>query len=235
MGRFFCPARPIPQALNTQAKPYSEGVKPIAPHAAKLLDAIWMISMGLFLGLTGAMVLSVILTFRGSRKIDASPGIEPFNDPRFAEYANEAVAGYIGQDLFMVGGTVALVLLGLAVLAHSLRTRIIWRLMRMTWRRDHIPIIGSRRASGLRSAGLFLCIACMFICTQTTRDMNRDWPSLYDTKTSEARLSERRKSFDRDHRINEDFAKWAWIGGFIALAISPWCRRVADTPHEEKK
>lgn len=183
--------------------------------------------MGLFLGLTGGMVLSVIITFRGARAIDASPGVEPFSDPQFAEYHNDAVAGYIGQDLFMVGGTVALVLLGVAVA--TLITN--WALRKL----NKQMATGARLASVARSLLLVFCLLCMIIAASITVDMNNEWPALYDQHASDKQLVHRRDTFDYAHKRSEKFASYAWLSGFLALTLSPWCRRIADAPVKEPK
>jgi len=189
-------------------------------HLAKALDAIWYISMGLFLGLTGGLVLSVILTFRGAREIDATPGVEPFSDPRFAEYHNDAVAGYIGQALFAVGGTAAIILLMIAVIArigYSERARRVAR-------------VGSRRASVIRFVALVICFASFAYGGTIADKMNSDWPDIYDPETSEAELVTRREAFEENHQASERVIRISWLSGFLALAISPWCRRIADVP-----
>ena len=189
-------------------------------HLAKLLDSIWYLSMGLFLGLTGGLVLSVILTFRGAREIDASPGVEPFNAPQFAEYSNEAVAGYIGQNLFMVGGTVALVLLGVAFLTHLLKQIFPKRLY----------AAGNRSCIAIQSIALCVCVLLMIWSAMITITMNDSWPKLYDTSAPEIDVAKERYFFDRLHQQSERAASAAWACGLIALLLTPWCRRPADTP-----
>jgi hypothetical protein len=196
-------------------------------HLAKALDAIWYLSMGLFLGLTGGLVLSVILTFRGARELDASPGVEPYRDPKFAEYHNDVVAGYIGQDLFMVGGTVALVLLGIAALSR------LGHFLVLVKRPGQIA--GSSGFSLLRGIALFACITLMLGTASITRSMNAAWPDLYDTAADQNHLRELRKSFAASHQISESISRYAWLCGFAALAISPWCRRIADLPDKESE
>lgn len=191
-------------------------------HLAKLLDAIWYLSMGLFLGLTGGMVLSVILTFRGAREIDAAPGVEPFNDPMFAEYHNEAVAGYIGQDLFMVGGTVALVLLGIAFMTRIIHLLILRKAI----------CTGSNKFQWIQIVALVICLLMMSISASNTVYMNKFWPMLYDTDATINVLKDRRIIFENLHVRSERFTRNAWLLGLLALSISPWCRRVADEPSE---
>lgn len=192
---------------------------------ARALDALWLVAMGLFLGLTGGMVLSVILTFRGAREIDASPGVEPFNDPRFAAYANDAVAGYIGQDLFMVGGVVALGLLGLAVLS-----RLLHGLLLKVGKRQRTT--GSPGLSTVRGALLCLCLGLILLAGQVMVQINADWPGLYDLGADQPTRKVRRAMFERAHQNSERLVGTAWVCGLLALAITPWCQRVADAPKE---
>lgn len=189
-------------------------------HLAKLLDAIWYLSMGLFLGLTGGLVLSVIVTFRGARKIDATPRVEPYSDPMFAQYHNDAVAGYIGQDLFMVGGTIAIYLLVAAAVS-----RLIPFFLRQETSR-----VGSKACKWVQGLALVACLVLITSAAANVVYMNKYWPTLYDPeKTSEA-LSEHREVFENLHAGSERLTSSAWLCGFIALAISPWCRRIADSP-----
>jgi len=195
-------------------------------HLCKLLDAIWTISMGLFLGLTAGLVLAVILTFRGTRLIDASPGVEPYDNPVFAGHHNDAVAGYIGQSLFMVGGSVALVLLGIALIARIAT----WCLAKFTQQQ----VTGVHVLSIARSLLLGFCVVCMIITASVAIDMNDQWPGLYDTAASDKQLIQRRDIFDHAHQYSEKMASYAWFSGLIAFAVSPWCRRLADEPTECK-
>lgn len=191
---------------------------------AKLFDTIWTLSMGLFLGLTAGLVLAVILAFKGTRALHAKPQVGPYDDPRFAAHYSDAVAGYIGQDLFMIGGTVALVLLGTALLA--------WiggGLVLMT-RLDSAR--GSKRVSQLRSLALVFVVLCMIKSASLTRDMNKAWPGLYDASASEAQITTRRTDFEAMHKRSEEIVGAAWLAGLLSLAISPWCQRLADTPAE---
>lgn len=178
--------------------------------------------MGLFLGLTGGLVLSVILTFRGARAIDATPGAEPFSDPMFAEYHNDAVAGYIGQDLFMVGGSVALVLLGIAFM-----TRIIHFL---TLRK--VKCAGKNYYQWIQLVAIVCCVLIMSSSASNTVYMNKFWPMLYDTQATIEALNDRRSIFENLHAGSERMTTTAWLCGLVALVISPWCRRVADEPSE---
>lgn len=191
-------------------------------HLAKLLEAIWYVCMGLYLGLTGGLVLSVILTFRGAREIDASPGVKPFSDPKFAEYHNDAVAGYIGQDLFMVGGKVALVLLGIAVLARVSHC-IVSRLGRLT-------LLGSKLCSGFRDTALIGAVIFMAMGAYITMMMNDMWPELYDVNDVTMAETYTRPIFEQLHQLSERWVGIAWLCSLLALSLSPWCRRVADTP-----
>ena len=190
-------------------------------HLAKLLDAVWYVSMGLFLGLTGGLVLSVILTFRGAREIDATPGVEPYNDPKFVEYHNDAVAGYIGQDLFGNGIAIGLVLLALAAVSR-LATWIIAR-------KQPSLCSGSQIAGTVQLVLVLTCLMVMTSGMSITNSMNRLWPKLYDTQAQGSELEERRAYFDNAHQWSSRVVGSAWFCGFVALTLTPWCRRVADT------
>jgi|GEM_PF-2400924 len=191
-------------------------------HLAKLLDAIWYLSMGLFLGLSGGLVLSVILTFRGARVMQVTPGTSPYNDPRFTTHFPEAVAGAIGQDLFWVGGIALLILLGLALLVHVLHGLILMA------RLDSAD--GSKRCSRLRSIALVFSILCMLKGASVTIDMNTAWPGLYDLSATDAQLDQRREQFEKMHKLSEKIVMAAWLGALGALVISPWCRRPDNRP-----
>lgn len=193
-------------------------------HLAKLLDAIWYISMGLFLGLTGGLVIAVILTFKAARMIQATPQAAPYNDARFETHHSDAVAGAIGQDLFMVGGTIALGLLGLALLA-----RLAGGFVLMT-RIDSAQ--GSKKALMLRWVALLFCILCMIKGASLTVDMNAAWPGLYDLSATDTQLTQRRSDFDAMHQLSEKIVGAAWLSALLALALTPWCQRVADAPTE---
>ena len=185
---------------------------------SRALDTVWYVSMGLFLGLTAGLVLAVILTFRGARAIDATPGVEPFSDPRFAEYHNDAVAGYIGQSLFMVGGTAAVVLLGVALVTYEGRNFVLRKQV----------VIENKICRWLQATGLTFCVLLMGLCAVLTYKMNADWPPLYESTASQGEREDRRERFEEMHRHSEKLASTAWLCGLIALAVSPWCRRIAD-------
>lgn len=178
--------------------------------------------MGLFLGVTAATVLAVVETFDSSRKINATSADPPYSDPRFAETANELVAGFIGQNLFLVGGTVAMVLLGIASLsrvAHPL----------LPGYRNALKS-GSRKVSLIRVIALCLCVSLMLIGAVNMKQMRASWPDLYDTAASQAELDQRRADFEQAHKTSERVVGTAWFLGLLSLGLSPWCRRIADTP-----
>lgn len=191
-------------------------------HLSKAADTLWTVCMGLFLGLTAGMVVGVILTFKGARKMQAVPEAAPYSDPRFAAHHSDAVAGAIGQDLFVVGGTIALVLLGLALLARLAGGFVL--LTRIN------SAEGSKKASVLRWVALIFCILCMIKGASITTDMNAAWPGLYDLSATDAQLDQRRIDFDNMHQLSEKVVGAAWLGALLALAITPWCRRPADVP-----
>jgi hypothetical protein len=191
-------------------------------HLSKVFDMLWTVCMGLFLGLTAGMVVAVILTFKGARKMQAVPDALPYSDPRFAAHHSEAVAGAIGQDLFVIGGTIALVLLGLAMLARLAGGFVLWT------RIDSSE--GSKKASALRWLALVFCILCMIKGASLTADMNAAWPGLYELSATDAQLDQRRVDFDDMHQLSERIVGAAWLGALLALAITPWCQRPADVP-----
>lgn len=190
-------------------------------HAAKLLDMLWYASMGLFLGLTGGMVLSVILTFRGSREVDASPGAEPFNDPKFAEYHNDAVAGYIGQDLFMVGGTMAMILFAIAFLARA-ALYVLDCISRGPMKK--------RSMESVQGCCLGCAIVYLFLASLSTIELNKSWPNMYDPNASQSELLMLRSNFHSAHGHSEARMRLAWGFSFVALLVSPWSRRPEKTP-----
>ncbi|MGB0767751.1 MAG: hypothetical protein ACPGYV_08565 [Phycisphaeraceae bacterium] len=191
-------------------------------HFAKLLDALWYASLGLFLGLHAGTILAVVEGFDSSRKIDATPGLAPYSDPRFAETANEIVAGFVAQNIFKNNGSVALVLLGVALLA-----RIAYPLLPGYCRATKI---GSRRLGFLRAASLILCASLMAYGSANMLAMNEAWPTLYEPNQDPGVLEERRAVFDAQHKISERVVGGAWFVGAFALVVSPWCRRLADEP-----
>lgn len=193
-------------------------------HLAKLLDAIWTLSMGLFLGLTGGMVLAVIITFRGAREIDATPGAEPYSDPMFAQYHNDAVAGYIGQYLFGVVGFIAIVMLFIAMICIFGKNVAI--------RFTKTGSAGSVALNVARGLLVVLCFILMFYSGSISESMAKDWPGLYDEQAKVTELNARRDAFDQLHKRSEQITSTAWLAGFLALVISPWCLRIADEPSE---
>lgn len=190
--------------------------------SAKLIETIWHVSMGMYLGLTAGMVMSVILIFKGARGIHARPGSAPYNNERFAEHHSEAVAGYIGQDLFELGGTIALLLLAAALTARL----VAWLLCKFN---PH-HLTGSKRLDRLRGFMLIVCIALMMVGGELSETMNEKWPRLYDTQASDRELDLRRRVFDGFHSASETVVGFAWLIGLASLSLSPWCRRFADTP-----
>ncbi len=203
-----------------QTDQYSGPMKSTVAFTARLFDALWTLFMGLFLGLTLGLVLAVILTFRGAKAVSATPGTFPFSDPRFTAHHSDAVAGYIGQNLFMVGGSVALVFLGLSLVA-----RIGNGLFMMM---KHRSTTGSNKMSQLRWVALLFCTLCMVKAASLTRDMNAAWPGLYDIKATDAQIQSRRDAFENMHKLSEKIVMAAWLGGLGALLVSPWCRHLAD-------
>ncbi|MFN3166883.1 MAG: hypothetical protein ACE37H_07450 [Phycisphaeraceae bacterium] len=202
-------------------------MKPSVAHLARLFEMLWYLFMGLFLGLAGGLVLAVILTFRRTREMQASPGVEPYSDPMFAEHHHDAVAGAIGQDLFMVGGTAAAVLLGLAVVARLANGAAMMV--------QHQGVAGSKSISALRWLALMACVVLMLTVASITLNINTSWPGLYDTSASEPTLADRREAFDNAHNRSERVATAAWLCGLLAFAVSPWCLRPADVSNAEQK
>jgi len=195
------------------------------PNLFRLLDALWTLAMGLFLGLAGGLVFAVILAFRGSRHMQASPGLSPYADSRFANYHADAVAGYIGQKLFMVGGSAALILLTLAVLA---------RLINFGLTAVSREVTGSFRLSIFQLFLLAVCVLSFVSTAVRTVDMNASWPGLYDTQASDTQLAERRSDFELQHKQSEHYMRVAWLAGFVALAVSPWCEQRRSTPRQPR-
>ena len=189
-------------------------------HLAKALDAIWYLSMGLFLGLHAGTILAVVEAFDSSRKIDAVPGLMPYADDSFAQTHNEIVAGFIAQNVFKNNGTVAIVLLGIALLARF-ATPLLFKFSKAN-------TVGSTGLARTRLLAATLCVALMIYGAQNTMQMNRDWPGLYALKGDPATLAERRAEFDAAHKISERVVGSAWFIGAFTLAISPWCRRLRD-------
>lgn len=193
-------------------------------HLAKLFEMLWYASMGLFLGLHAGTILAVVETFDSSRKIDATPGLVPYADPQFAQTHNEIVAGFIAQNMFKNGGVVALVLLGVAVLARVAYTLISgYCNARKT---------GSRTIGSIRACSLILCAGLMVYGAGHMMQMNRDWPGLYETDADPATLEQRRAEFDKAHKTSERVVGAAWFLGALALVSSPWCRRLRDPSPE---
>ncbi|MFK7789474.1 MAG: hypothetical protein AB8C95_08315 [Phycisphaeraceae bacterium] len=188
-------------------------------HLAKLLDMIWYASIGLFLGLHAGTILAVVETFDSSRKIDATPGLMPYADPHFADTHNEIVAGFIAQNVFKNGGVVVLVLLGVALLSRFAYPLLV--------KLSRVNTVGSIRLGRARLLAMMLCAGFMAYGTQNMMQMNQDWPKLYHLKGD---LAERRADFDARHKISERVVGGAWFVGAFALVISPWCRRIADSP-----
>lgn len=187
-------------------------------HLVKLLRSIWTLAMGGFLGLTGGLVVAVILAFKGARELAATPGVAPYTDPRFAAHGSDAVAGFIGQQLFAVGGVAALVLLGVAVLALN-GLGVCKRL----WP----PTSGSKKADGLRLFAVVGAVVFMLSGAAVTLKINDRWPGLYDTSATETEIADRRAAFDQLHKRSERVVTIAWLCGALALGVSPWCREPA--------
>lgn len=191
-------------------------------HLSKLLDATWYICMGLFLGLNAGLVLAVIFTFRGARFMEATPGLSPFDDPRFSAYHSDAVAGHIGQNLFTYGGLIAQSMLWLAAAA--------WFAHSLVVAKHAGAITGIQWASRVRFIALLGCCLLMLWAGILTKTMNNSWTDLYDTTASDTALAERRDAFDALHHRSERVTTSAWLCGLVALSISPWCRRPSEVP-----
>lgn len=191
-------------------------------HLAKLLEMLWYAAMGLFLGLHAGTILGVVEGFDSSRKIDATPGLMPYADDRFAETANEVVAGFIAQNIFKNNGSVALVLIGVALLVRIGHPILMLLTRRVT--------TGSITLSGLRFAAVVISCTLMLVGAKHMLQMNEDWPALYEVDADQAALDQRRAAFDADHKTSERVVGVAWFVGAFALMISPWCRRLADEP-----
>lgn len=191
-------------------------------HLSKLFDMLWYASAGLFLGLNAGTILGVVEAFDSSRKIDATPGLMPYADERFAETANEVVAGFMAQNIFKNNGSVALVLIGIALL-----TRIGYPvLIKLT----RSAATGSLTLSRLRFLAVIISCALMLVGAKNMLQMNEDWPALYEIEAEQAVLDERRAAFDTAHKTSERVVGGAWFVGAFALIVSPWCRRIADEP-----
>lgn len=191
-------------------------------HLAKLLEMLWYTSIGLFLGLHAGTILAVVETFDSSRKIDATPSLMPYADAQFAETHNEVVAGFIAQNIFKNNGSVALILLGIALIALIAYPLLI--------KLSGVAAIGNRVISMLRTGLLLVCVVLMLVGASHMTNMNKKWPSLYELDAPQGQLDKRRAAFDASHRTSESLVGSAWFLAALALVISPWCRRVADTP-----
>lgn len=189
-------------------------------HLVKSCEMLWYTSLGLFLGLQAGTILAVVEAFDSSRKVDASPGLSPYNDPLFVETANEVVAGFMAQNMFKNGGMVVLVLLGIAVLSRFAYPFLVAMAGGVQ--------AGSHKLSGLQLTAIILCAVLMLAGTKQMLDMNRDWPGLYDLQVDQDTRQARRTDFDAAHKTSERFVGIAWFAGAFALVVSPWCQRHAD-------
>ncbi|MEM6507780.1 MAG: hypothetical protein AAF711_20280 [Planctomycetota bacterium] len=189
-------------------------------HLAKLIELIWYVAMGLFLGMSAGTILAVVETFDSSRKVDARPGQPPFANELFSESSNEIVAGYIAQNLFLVGGVVSLCLLGLAVLS-----RVLCPIAARLATSNHI---GSALLSGIRLGLLAVCVVLMLVGGNRLWEMRQSYPMLYEAEAGQAVLEERRSAFETSYDLSRHAVRGAWFTGLITLLISPWCRRLTD-------
>ncbi|MFI4860678.1 MAG: hypothetical protein ACIAXF_08365 [Phycisphaerales bacterium JB063] len=189
-------------------------------HLIKACQALWTLALGGFLGLTGGLIVAIIVIFRGAEQIAASPGVEPYRDPMFSAFQHQAVAGYTGQLLFKVGGIAALVLLALAVVSH-----ITLGLMKRIWP----PTSNRSRVDTLRTLALIMAVVFMLSGTAVTLKINASWPGLYDTSADSDTLTQRRADFDQLHQWSERVVTIAWLCGALALCVSPWCKEPASS------
>jgi hypothetical protein len=191
-------------------------------HLVKLLEMLWITSMGLFLGLHAGTILAVVETFDSSRKVNATPGQTPYADPRFAENANEVVAGFMAQNMFKNAGVVALILLGVAIVSRYVHPFFV-AMAGNVW-------VGNKKLSHVRFLAVTTCTLLMLAGANNMMQMNREWPGLYEVDADQEVLDARRDKFDAAHKTSERLVGTAWFAGALALVISPWCRRIADDP-----
>ncbi|MEM6507781.1 MAG: hypothetical protein AAF711_20285 [Planctomycetota bacterium] len=192
---------------------------PTRDRLGKILEAGWLIGMGLFLGLSAGLVMALASTFHTAQRLEASPGVQPYADERFAQYHDRIVAGLNAQQMFGVIGVAALVLLGIATVA---------LILRYLTSRHASAYVGSRLTSRVRAVALTLCLLAMFVASVMSYGLNQDWYGLYDLNASDTVLIERRSSFDARHGVADKIGGLAWLSGLAAFAVTPWCRKPAE-------
>ncbi|MEM6260306.1 MAG: hypothetical protein AAGI37_18670 [Planctomycetota bacterium] len=189
-------------------------------HLGRLLRGGWGLFMGLYLGMSAALVMGLIVAFTSARTLESAPGIEPFTDPRFAEYHAEITAGYTAQNLFSVVGVAAIAALALAAVALTGAGLIS--------RSQGGRMVGGNGFSLMRGIALGACVVLMIWASGISYGMNQDWPGLYDPSATDNQLAELRKSFEARHQLSEAIAATGWFCGLAAFVLTPWCRRPAD-------
>jgi len=188
---------------------------------ARLNDALWTIALGAFLGLAAGLVLAVIFAFNVAADFNVRPGIDPYQDPVFAQHWNDFVGGAVGQMLFQIGGSVALGLLGLALIAFALQ---------LTLFRKHLRVRAGHKRQWARACLFCVTIVGMGMASYIVIQMDRLWPDLYNPDTTLQAREDSRAEFDHFHKQSERVVSVAWLAGVLALGISPWC--LGDTKEE---
>lgn len=198
---------------------------PAMHHLTRLLDAIWNLAMGLFLGLSAGAVVAVILAFQTTRSetVLAKPRAMPYADPRFELDWPGYVAGAIGNRLFSVVGVLVLILVGVALLAMIGRILIA---IRAESGRHHKP------AWAVRILAMLILTVALALASQNVLAMNDAWPTLYDPVATDAQLLSARHHFESLHQKSERYVGTAWLAGALALLITPWCAHAATKQGE---
>ena len=188
-------------------------------HLQRLVNAVWSLAMGGFLGLSSGLVLAVILAFHTARAVEARPGVAPYDDPMFSQQWADFIGGAIGRGLFHIGGSVGIALLALAGVALALQTVLY----------SKQSAAAPRRIRRLRLAMFAVVVVGMGLATRSVIQMDRLWPGLYDPAVSRETRDQSREQFNAIHNRSEQFVTIAWLAGFAALGMSPWCDEGSST------
>ncbi|WP_372366117.1 hypothetical protein [Candidatus Uabimicrobium sp. HlEnr_7] len=164
------------------------------------LNRLYYGSLGLWLGAIIAEVLSAISIFSMAREYKATPGVEPFNNPLFAEYSNDIVAGFIANKMFNMMHILEIVCFVIVIMAIILT-------FKKGEKIKQVPVM----------LIVFAGLSILFTYLWISPAMSGLKETMYNPAVEEAARNVAREGFGSYHKITEKLISLAGIAVFIAL------------------
>lgn len=167
------------------------------------LNRLYYGSLGIWFGAVVAEVLSAISIFKMAKHYKASPGVEPFNDPAFSEYASDIVAGFIANRMFNMMHILELICFVVVV-------AVVIGLAKSGAKIKKLPIV----------CIVFAGLSILFTFAWISPEMSTLKETMYNPAAEEAARAAARNGFQSYHKITEKLISMAGFAVFIALNLA---------------